>query len=67
MSRVLEIGTMPAWLYRPVDGRRPATPHRAAGMRTEPPVSEPSATGAILAPTAAPEPPLLPPGIREGS
>ena len=58
---------MPAWLYRPVDGRNPATPHSAAGTLTEPPVSVPKATGAIRAATAAPEPPLLPPGMRAGS
>src|SRR5512138_2234856 len=33
----------------------------------EPPVSDPSAAKHILAATAAAEPPLLPPGTREGS
>ena len=39
-------------------------PHNAAGWRIEPPVSEPSATGASRAATAAAEPPLEPPGTR---
>ena len=42
-------------------------PHSAAGQRIEPPVSLPSASGAIRAATAAAEPPLLPPGTRERS
>ena len=36
-------------------------------MRIEPPVSLPMAMGTIPAATAAPEPPLDPPGIRPGS
>ncbi len=40
----------------------PTTPHSAAGWRMEPPVSEPRASGAKPAATAAAEPPLLPPG-----
>ena len=39
-------------------------PHRAAGMRTDPPASVPSAPGARPAATAAAEPPLDPPGTR---
>ncbi len=45
-------------------GRRPTRPQKAAGWRTEPPVSVPSASGAIPAATAAAEPPLEPPGTR---
>jgi hypothetical protein len=51
----------------------PATPHSAAGIRIEPPVSVPSAAGARPAATAAPEPELDPPvkyavfqGLRAG-
>jgi hypothetical protein len=33
-------------------------------MRMEPPVSEPSAIGTMPAATAAPDPPLEPPGTR---
>ena len=47
---------------RPYVGLRPTTPHRAAGWRTEPPVSVPSAHTASLAATAAAEPPEDPPG-----
>src|SRR5476651_2038791 len=39
-------------------------PHKAAGMRTEPPVSLPIAAGASAAATATPEPLLDPPGER---
>ena len=45
----------------------PTTPQRAAGWRIEPPVSEPRASGAIPAATAAAEPPEEPPGTRLGS
>ena len=39
-------------------------PHEAAGWRIEPPVSVPSASGAMPAATAAAEPPREPPGTR---
>src|SRR3954465_14865660 len=42
----------------------PTIPHRAAGWRIEPPVSVPSAHGAVPAATAAALPPLEPPGTR---
>src|SRR5687768_14135092 len=45
----------------------PTTPHRAAGWRIDPPVSEPRANGAKPAATAAALPPLDPPGTRDGS
>src|SRR5580692_2394743 len=45
----------------------PTTPQRAAGWRTEPPVSEPSATVVNPAATAAAEPPDDPPGTRDRS
>jgi hypothetical protein len=48
----------------PVLGFRPTTPQNAAGCRTEPPVSEPSAIGTRPAATAAAEPPEEPPGTR---
>src|SRR6266446_300491 len=38
---------------RPYVGLRPTTPQKAAGWRTEPPVSVPSAAAASSAPTAA--------------
>ena len=40
----------------------PTTPHRAAGWRTEPPVSDPRARGTNPAATAAADPPEEPPG-----
>src|SRR6266704_3402348 len=52
---------------RPYVGFNPITPHNEAGWRTDPPVSEPSATGTIPAATAAAEPPDDPPGTREVS
>ena len=45
----------------------PETPQRPAGARIEPPVSLPTASGAIRAATAAAEPPLEPPGTRDRS
>src|SRR5919107_1331346 len=42
-------------------------PHSDAGWRMEPPVSEPSASGAKPAATATALPPLEPPGTFEGS
>ena len=43
---------------------RPTSPHNAAGMRTEPPVSVPSAAGAIPAATATADPEDEPPATR---
>src|SRR5207248_9103419 len=43
------------------------TPQNAAGCRTEPPVSDPSAAGTIRAATAAADPPDEPPATRDGS
>ena len=43
---------------------RPARPHQALGIRTEPPVSVPIAQGTRRAATEAPEPLLEPPGAR---
>jgi len=42
-------------------------PQSAAGWRIEPPVSEPSASGARRAATAAADPPLDPPGVRSSA
>ena len=51
-------------LTRPKVGLSPTRPQKEAGMRTEPPVSLPRASGAIPAATATPEPELEPPGRR---
>ena len=54
-----------AWLgTQPCVGRKPLIPLIDAGNRTDPPVSEPNDPIHIPAATAAPEPPLEPPGIR---
>src|SRR5215475_4589067 len=55
---------MPERLTRPNVGFSPTAPHNAAGIRIDPPVSEPIATGTIRAATTAPDPPLEPPGTR---
>src|SRR5919108_5275891 len=52
---------------RPYVGLSPTTPQNAAGWRTEPPVSVPSAATARPPATAAAEPPDEPPGTRERS
>ena len=52
---------------RPCVGRTPEMPQNAAGSRTEPPVSEPSAANAARAATDAPEPEDEPPVMRSGS
>ena len=71
VSRVWLMGSTPAAGYRcrlpPVEGRRPTVPVKAAGTRTEPPVSLPSPAGAIRAAIAAAVPPDDPPGMRDRS
>ncbi len=49
---------------RPKLGFKPTMPQKEAGMRTEPPMSEPSASGTEPLATAAPDPPEEPPGVR---
>src|SRR5947209_10273817 len=49
---------------RPLDGLRPTMPQHEAGIRTDPPPSDPWATATRPAATAAAEPPLDPPGDR---
>src|SRR2546423_14766954 len=51
----------------PSDGFSPTTPHAAAGMRIDPPVSVPIVASAMPAARLAPDPPLDPPGDRDGS
>src|ERR1051325_1311295 len=54
-------------LTRPYVGFNPTMPQQAAGPRIEPPVSVPVAPGQRNAATAAPEPPLDPPGERSSA
>ena len=49
---------------RPGLGRRPTTPQKLAGVRSEPPRSEPVASQAWPAASAAAEPPEEPPEVR---
>src|SRR5262249_44529866 len=44
----------------PGDGRKPTTPQKAAGLRSDPPVSDPEAIGTIPQARAAAEPPEEP-------
>src|SRR5690606_10673468 len=48
-------------------GLNPTTPQFAAGIRSEPPPSDPCAMGTIPAATAAAPPPVEPPALRSGS
>lgn len=48
-------------------GLNPQHPENAAGMRTEPPMSEPMPSSDAWLPIRDPSPPLEPPGIRVGS
>src|SRR5918997_1005990 len=66
-----EIGVQPSerrsTATRPGEGLKPTTPHNAAGMRSEPPVSDPVHTGSRLHASAAAEPPDEPPAFSAGS
>src|SRR5882672_4915729 len=62
-SRVVDSGNAPSRGTRAEVGLKPETPHRAAGMRTEPPVSVPSANAAIPSETETAAPEEDPPGI----
>jgi hypothetical protein len=54
-------------LTRPRDGLNPTSPQHDAGMRIDPPPSEPWASGTSPAATAAAAPPEEPPAVRVGS
>jgi hypothetical protein len=60
-------GSTPYVDTRPRVGRTALMPHAAAGMRSEPPVSVPVASGTIRAASAAADPPDEPPGVRARS
>ena len=66
-SSVRHAGTTPAVETRPRLGLRPTMLLNMAGMRPDPAVSVPSATGTRPVATATPEPELDPPGISAGS
>ncbi len=65
-SSVADSGRTPVRGIRPAVGLSPATPQQAAGMRTEPIVSVPSASAQKPAATAAAEPEEEPPGVKPG-
>src|SRR4051794_6181952 len=52
---------------RPSEGRRPTTPQNNAGLRSDPPMSEPSASGTIPDASAQAAPPDEPPADLVGS
>ena len=49
---------------RPGEGRRPTTLQKAAGLRSEPPRSLPSASASMPLARDTAAPPLLPPQVR---
>ena len=63
----LPYGMKPGSGTRPQEGRKPITLVKAGGLRSDPMLSDPSATGTIRAASAAAAPPLLPPAVRDGS
>ena len=64
VSRVCDNGTIPSRGNTPWETFRPTMPHIAAGIRTDPPVSVPTAQPASPADTATPDPLDEPPGVR---
>ena len=60
-------GTMPSIAMRPCVGRRPTTPQKLAGTRTDPPVSVPSAKSHSPPATAEADPDEEPPGTHPGA
>src|SRR4051812_33184042 len=61
------MGMTPARLVRPTVGLMPTTPLLFAGQTIEPSVSVPRPAAARLAATEAPEPELLPHGLRSST
>src|SRR5208282_1253742 len=57
----------PKWLdglgTRPMEGRKPTILHQAAGLRRDPPESEPLATGTMPQESATAAPPEEPPQV----
>jgi hypothetical protein len=66
-SREKESGNAPARGTRRAVGLKPTTPLSEAGIRTEPPVSDPIAMSLVPCPTETPAPEDEPPGMRSGS
>ena len=66
-SKVVESGVAPSRGTRYWVGLNPTSPHSAAGIRTEPPVSVPIATAAKPSATETGAPEDEPPGMRARS
>src|SRR4029450_9104172 len=66
-SSVRDSGTTPSVEISPSLGFRPSTPHAAAGIRMDPPVSVPIVAKAMPVATLTADPPLDPPGERDES
>src|SRR5258706_16228204 len=64
LSSVVDSGTAPCRLISPYVVLSPVRPHSAAGMRTDPPVSDPIAAGPMPPATATAEPLDEPPATR---
>ncbi len=67
VSRLGASGHTPSSETRPCVVFRPATPQHAAGVRIDPPVSDPNATSASSSATATADPLDDPPGMTAGS
>ena len=67
VSKLGASGKTPSAGTSPHVGLKPTTPQHAAGSRIEPALSVPSAASQRPAASAAPLPPLEPPGIRSGA
>jgi hypothetical protein len=66
VSKLRASGKTPSVDTAPSRGLSPTTPQAAAGIRIEPPVSVPRASGTSPAASAAALPALEPPAIRSG-
>ena len=66
VSRAGTSGKTPSVEIAPIGVLSPTTPHAAAGTRTEPPVSVPSASAPMPTASAAALPELEPPAMRPG-
>ena len=64
VSKPEPVGFGPPFGTRPWDVLMPLKPHKAAGIRIEPPPSLPVAKGTMPAASAAEDPPEEPPGVR---
>ncbi len=67
VSNVGTSGKTPSHDTAPTGGLNPTTPHAAAGIRSEPPVSVPIASGTMPAARATAFPLLEPPAMRSGA